>query len=169
MGAENINIGPCTVHYDGQDLGLTKGGVVFKAETETYSSTVDQFGTVKVNEKIIGRSCSATVPLVETTLDNLIRVMPGATSVGAGAERRVDVGSGIGTDLLAGAKKLILHPIEAGTSKEHDVIIHLASPKGGIEFAFEVNKERIFNVEFAGFIDTDTGLIFSVGDESASA
>jgi hypothetical protein len=81
---KNVKLGVCTVTFDGVDLGYTKGGVEVEVQTETKQVTVDQFGTSPINEYIMGRSVMARVPLAETTLENLVRIMPGSTLVATG-------------------------------------------------------------------------------------
>ena len=78
---KNVKIGVCKVTYDGVDLGYTKGGVEVQVETETYEVTVDQFGMSPINEYIQKRTVSVTCPLAETTLENMVKIMPGATLV----------------------------------------------------------------------------------------
>lgn len=78
---KNVKLGTCNVFFDGKDLGLTKGGVEVEVATSTHEVTVDQHGNTPIGELITGRTVSATVPLVETTLDNLLSIMPGSTLV----------------------------------------------------------------------------------------
>ena len=80
----NVKLGVCRVIFDGVDLGLTKGGVEVEVATETYKVEVDQFGKSTINELIMGRTVSAKVPLAETTLDNMVAIMPGAALVQTG-------------------------------------------------------------------------------------
>lgn len=84
---KNVKLGVCLVTYDGVDLGYTKGGVEVEVKTETKKVMVDQFGQSEINEYILGRTCSIKVPLAETTLGNMTRIMPGATLVGTGAAK----------------------------------------------------------------------------------
>jgi hypothetical protein len=84
---ENVKLGVCTVLLDNQDLGFTKGGVTVEVSTETHPVTVDQMGSTPIDELIMGRSVSATVPLAETTLENLVKIMPGATLVTEGGTK----------------------------------------------------------------------------------
>jgi len=86
MGTENVKLGVCSVNFDGVDLGYTKGGVEVEVSTDTYKVMVDQFGESEINEIIMKRSVKARVPLAETTLENLVRVMPGATLVDTGTK-----------------------------------------------------------------------------------
>lgn len=80
---ENVKIGVCTVTYDGVDLGYTKGGVTVTVTTEKHTTTVDQFGNTPVGDTIMGRNVVAKIPLAETTMENMVRIMPGATYVQA--------------------------------------------------------------------------------------
>jgi hypothetical protein len=82
---KNVKLGVCQVFFDNIDLGYTQGGVEVAVSTETYKSEVDQFGKTPINEFIQGRQVSVKVPLAETTLRNLVRIMPGATLVTDGA------------------------------------------------------------------------------------
>jgi hypothetical protein len=74
----NVKLGVCRVIFDGVDLGLTKGGVEVEVATETQKVEVDQFGKTPINEIIMGRTVSAKVPLAETILENMVKIMPGA-------------------------------------------------------------------------------------------
>lgn len=80
----NVKLGVCTVIFDGLDLGYTKGGVEVEVSTNTHEVKVDQFGDTAINELIMGRTVSAKVPLAETTMNNLVSIMPGATLVADG-------------------------------------------------------------------------------------
>lgn len=83
----NVKLGVCKVFFDGIDLGYTKGGVEVDVSTETHKVEVDQFGKSPINELIMGRSVKATVPLAETTVENMARIMPGATVVATGGAK----------------------------------------------------------------------------------
>lgn len=81
---KNVKLGVCGVVFGGLDLGYTKGGVEVEVTTETHEVNVDQFGKTAINQYIMGRDVSAKVPLAESTLDNMVAIMPGAviTTVG---------------------------------------------------------------------------------------
>lgn len=84
---KNVKLGVCKVFYDGVDLGYTQGGVDVTVKTETHKVNVDQFGKTTINEVILSRDVTAKTPLAETTLENLVKIMPGAvlTEVGGTA------------------------------------------------------------------------------------
>lgn len=275
---ENIKLGVCRAYFDGIDLGLTKGGVEVSVSTETYKVEVDQFGKTPVSELIMGRSVMARVPMAETTLDNMVRVMPGATLVETGGTaatgtitvttnptagqtvivngetftfrtgsaplandvligaasantasnlaaklnastspkvalanytvatatvtvtygskgtegntftlaagtsaatvsgatltggtnptaRRVDVTTGVEQPSLINlARELRLHPLSKPDSdKSEDFIIPLAATAGALTFAYQMEAERVFNVEFTGYPDPATRRLFTFG------
>lgn len=76
---KNVRLGVCRVIYNGVDLGYTQGGVDVSVKTDTHQVNVDQFGKTPINEYIQGRTVTAKTPLAETTLDNLVAIMPGAS------------------------------------------------------------------------------------------
>ena len=76
---KNVKLGVCKALFGGVDLGYTQGGVEVTVQTETHKTTVDQFGKTAINEYILGRNVTVKVPLAETTLDNMVAIMPGAT------------------------------------------------------------------------------------------
>ena len=75
---DNVKLGICSVLFDGVNLGFTKGGVEVEVATMTHEVKVDQLGESVISEILTGRTVSATVPMAETTLDNLARIMPGS-------------------------------------------------------------------------------------------
>jgi len=279
----NVKLGVCQVFFDGVDLGYTKGGVEVTVSTDSYKVNVDQFGKSAISEVITGRNVMAKVPMAETTVENLVRIMPGAVLVSTGGtaasatftptgnvtanqtlnvngtvitakasgaiaannefnlgvsvaatlialrdfinastdanlalvtasasatvltvtadekgvagnsftiatgtwtgtvsgatfsggadatKKRVDVTNSIGTDLLTIAKELRLHPTnKIASDKSDDFIIPLSATAGALQFAYKLEDERIYNVEFTGYPDPTTKLLFSVGDPTAT-
>lgn len=276
---KNVKLGVCRVYFDGDDLGLTQGGVEVAVSTESHKVTVDQFGKTPINEYIMGRTLTVKCPLAETTIENMVKIMPGAvlTSVGGVAafgtytlsatapianetvvingvtftfkvapvgqlqvkteatsalaaanllaklnacttpavsladytllglaitatyeaqgvagnaftlavgtstgtvsgatlangveatSKYVEVDHGVGQDLLATAKELRLHPTaKAANDFSDDFVIGLANTPGALNFAYKLDAERIFNVEFSGYPDPTTGKLFYVGDK----
>jgi hypothetical protein len=274
----NVKLGVCRVIYDGVDLGLTQGGVEVSVQSESHKVEVDQFGKTVINEYVMGRSAMVKVPLAETTMENMVKIMPGAelTEVGgaqatgtitfadealandiitingvvftckaspsgdyefapgldatasaanlvaklnassnlaveaatyspvagvitvtygdkgvvgntftlgenssvvsvSGATltggvdpttKFVEVSHGVGLDLLASAKELRLHPTaKADADKTDDFVFPLANTPGALQFAYKLDQERIFNVEFTGYPHPTTGKLFYIGNK----
>lgn len=172
MAQENIRLGTCRISYNGKDLGLTIGGVEVEVTTNTHSTTVDQFGETIVEERITGRNITVRAPLAETTLENMVAVMPGATLVEDSTDstvKKVEVSTGVGTSLLSNAYELVLHPIDkAPDDASEDLIVPLAATPGAMSFAYKHDEERVYNAEFKGYPDAN-GLLFIYGDKAASA
>lgn len=169
---QNVKLGVCRVTFGGTDLGFTKGGVEVSVETQTHEVTVDQMGDTPINEYITSRSCTVTVPLAETTLENLVKVMPGATLVTDTQEtskKYVTVPTATGQSLLKVAQTLVLHPIaNADNDKSDDFTVMRAATAGAMSYSYKLDDERIFSCEFKAYADED-GNLFKVGDTSAVA
>lgn len=284
---KNVKLGVCRIYLGGLDLGYTKGGVEVTVKSETHKVQVDQFGKSTINEYIMGRDVSVKAPLAETTIENMVATMPGATmqatggavasgtitittnpstgdtiivngytitfrtaaslpsevTIGgsaaatatalaavlngltdqkvaqavysvagavvtvswghkiiggtsgvkaaagnaftlnagtAGAKvtlsgatltggsdptsKSASVTNGVGTDLLKIAKELRLHPVgNADSDLTDDFVIPLAATAGGLTFAYKLEDERIYNVEFMGYPNPTTGVLYTVG------
>lgn len=169
----NIQLGACVVKFGGEDLGLTKGGVEVTIATTTYKVTVDQFGGTEVNEYITGRTASVKVPLAETSLDRLQVAIPGSTLVTDAVtptKKKLQGLTATGSSLRTLADELILHPKPlVSTDKSQDFTLPIASPKGDFSFSYKHDEERVYTVEFMGYPDLTTGLLFVIGDPSATA
>lgn len=285
----NVKLGVCNVFFGGQDLGYTKGGVEVSVTTETHKVEIDQFGKTPINELVMGRDLKVKVPLAETTLENMVAIMPGAvitetggtvatgtitsvtvpiagtdtvtvnnqiiafvaaspadneciiatgtwsaanqaialcamlnasnnpliaaatyavagavitakfgnfviygtngaksiagnlfgliassakftvsgTTLTGGVDstaKKIAVTTGIGTDLLAIAKELRLHPVsKASTDLSEDFIVPLAGTGGAMNYGYKVDDERVYNVEFTGYPSPVTGNLYKVG------
>lgn len=169
----NIKLGTCKISFGGEDLGLTLGGVELTVETTTHETKVDQFGETVVNEIITGRNVSVSAPLAETTLENLVRIMPGATLITDATDptkKRVEIKTGIGESLMDSAMELVLHPIALPDSDvSEDVTIPKAATAGAMNFAYQLDQERVYNTEFKAYPDPETGLLMNFGDKTAAS
>lgn len=170
--AEAVQLGTCSVTFNATDLGLTKGGVEVSVATTTYKITVDQFGLTEVNEYITGRTATVKVPMAETDLTKLAAVIPGATLVTDAVtptKKKLTVGSSVGVSLRAFADELALHPIALDAADlTQDFTLPIAAPKGEFNFAFKLDEERVYNVEFTGYPDLSTGVLYVIGDQTAA-
>jgi hypothetical protein len=67
-------------------------------------------------------------------------------------------------DLLAIAQELRLHPInKAAGDLSEDFIIPLAGTGGALNYAYKVDDERVFNVEFTAYPDPVTKKLYTFG------
>ena len=166
---DTLEMGPCTVSFKTADLGLTKGGVEVEFGTEVTPINADQFGDTIINEVVKGRSVKVKVPLAERDLTKLASVIPGSTLVGTGANKKLVIKSATGVSLRALAGPLVLHPKDkAANDKTGDVTIPLAISKGDFQFAFKHDDQRVYSVEFTGYVDLTTDELFTLGDPAAA-
>lgn len=170
---QNVKLGACSVTWKGTDLGYTKGGVEVEVSTAKKKIMVDQFGETDVNEYILGRSITVRVPLAESDLTILANVIPGATLVTDSVDSsklRIDAPSAAGVSLRDLAGALSLHPYDQPASYvDEDVTIPLAAPSGDFSFSFRHDEEKVYAVEFTGYVDNSTGLLYQIGDLTATA
>jgi len=163
-----VQVGPCSVTFGNTDLGLTKGGVKVEVTVDSYTVNVDQFGDAAIDEYIKGRAVKVTVPMAETDLNKLLAVIPGATLVGT-TTKKLLVPTATGTSLRSVAQQLICHPIgRVASDKSMDFTVPLAACKGGFSFSYQLDGERIYEIEFTGFVDLNTSQLYIMGDPSAS-
>ena len=150
----NINIGACSVNFKGVDLGHTKGGVTVMYNPEYATKTADQYGNTPLDKNLIGEDLRVRVPLEESQVANLAKMIPLGTLDGAG-DGRLTIGKDAGASLLAQAGQLVLHPlVNSAGDLSQDVVLHKAVVDSSVEIPFLVDDYRVSEVEFAGLIDT---------------
>jgi len=165
---DTLEMGACTVSFKGTDLGLTKGGVEVTFGTDITTTSADQFGDTAIDDVIKGRSIKVKVPMAERDLTRLASVFPGSTLTGTTSKKLV-INAATGQSLRALAGPLILHPkARDAADKSADVTIPLAMSKGDIQFSFKHDEQRVYSVEFSGYVDLATGQLFTLGDPAAA-
>jgi hypothetical protein len=166
----NIKIGSCSVFLGGVDLGHTKGGVTFSYSPEYTDITADKYGNTPIDKVLTGEILTVTVPLAEPQVARIKEIIPLSTEVGTNG--RATIGKVAGSRLLAQAAQLVLHPLNnAANVLTEDIVLHKAVVHGEVSMNFEVDNERVVEVEFIALIDTtksDGNLLGFVGDSTAS-
>jgi hypothetical protein len=172
----NVPIGPATVEFgestDKITFDITKGGIKFQATTNKQDITVDQYGDTPVKSIMKGRTCEVTVPFALHDLDKLSKVIPNSVLTKSGTapneKKKLVVKAQAGTDLLAGAKKLIIKPTDPSATANDWITVPLAGAIADPEYTFDSDNERVVNVTFVGYPDTATGALFILGDETVT-
>jgi hypothetical protein len=163
-----LEMGPCDATFKGTDLGLTQGGVQVQFGTTTKPVKADQYGESVIDNVIDGRTIKVTVPMAERDLTKLVAVFPGSTLVGT-TTKRLEINAAVGTSLRALAGELVLHPHDRpSTDKSADLTVPLAMCAGSLNFTYESGKQRVYAVEFEGFVDLTDGSLFNMGDPAAA-
>lgn len=175
MAGINVPIGPATVEFgetgDLTVFDITKGGIQFQATTNKQDITVDQYGDTPVKSIMKGRTCQVTVPFALHDIEKLSKVIPNSTLVTDATtptKKKLTVKSQSGFDLLGAAKKLVIKPTDASASANDYITIPLAGALADPEYTFDSDNERIVNITFVGYPDTD-GTLYILGDTTATA
>jgi hypothetical protein len=104
-------------------------------------------------------------------LEKLSKVVPNSTFTKSGTapneKLKLVVKAQAGTDLLAGAKKLVIKPTSPGTTANDWVTIPLAGAITDSEMTYDSDNERIQNITFFGYPELETGELYIFGDETA--
>jgi hypothetical protein len=150
---KNVKVGVCKVFFDGNDLGYTKGGVEVEVSTETYKVEVDQFGKSPISETIMARSVKAKVPMAETTIENMVRIMPGATLVqtgGAKATGTITVATNPSANDTINVNGVVL-TFKAVAPGMHDVLIGVDASATAANLAAKLNASTDVRLATATF------------------
>lgn len=168
---EKIELGPAIVEFGEADKTIfetTIGGVNFTIETQYREQKIDQLGETVVKKVIIGRNASVTVPFAEKDLDVIPKVVAGSELVTDGTGSKVSIKTGVGTDLLTIADKVVIKPVGYESDPDKWVTLPLAYPEADLNYAYDNDNERITNITFSATPDDD-GVIAILGDETVTA
>lgn len=163
----NVQVGPCSVEFNGVDLGHTKGGVEVSYEPVYHDVMVDKFGETVVEKYLMGEKWTAKVPLAEFTIDNLKAAMPQGVYAGA-ANSRLTLGAAAGKKATDDAAQLVLHPLNEGT-RRHDVVFHKAFVASSIVLVHKTDEEKVIEVTFEALLDeskADGNYLGLIGDST---
>jgi hypothetical protein len=166
----NVQIGVQKISYGGVDLGHTDGGCEFAYEPEYTDIVVDLYGNTVVDKALTGEVVRVTVPLAETTLDNLKAAIPTATLVEdtTNGKKKLTIGSQAGKRLAEQAKELVLHPSWLPDSdKSLDITLHKAVIASEVALPFRKDEKTVYEVEFVALIDEDKedgNLLATIGE-----
>lgn len=166
---DNVKLGPCSVKFNGVDVGHTKGGVTVSYEAEYHDVQVDKYGNTVAEKVLLGEVLKATVPLAEHTIANMLVAIPAATSAGGGD--RATIGKDAGLRMSTVAAELVLHPLANDVADlSEDVGLHKAVSAEGIEWKYAADGERMAEVVFHALLDetkTDGNRLGFIGDSTA--
>ena len=164
----NVQVGVCSVTFNGVDLGHTKGGVEVTYAPEYHDVTVDKYGNTVVDKYLMGEKLTAKVPLAEYTIANIHKAI-GQSGVAGAADARTTIGAVAGKKASTVAASLVLHPIGEGT-KRHDIVFYKAAIVSELTLRHAVDEEKIIEVEFEALLDetkADRNYLGMIGDSTA--
>lgn len=175
INTDNIKLGPCKVTFDVGGTPVvfetTQGGVVLTYEETTRAVNIDQYGTTPAKEIVTGRTATIAVPFAEYDLTKLASIIPGATLITDGTtatKKQVVINAANVIDLLDYAKEVKLEPLSADATANDAVTLFKAAPRPQLSYTYNYDNERITNVTFTAYPDTD-GNLLAFGDTTAVA
>lgn len=163
----NVQLGACSVSFNGVDLGHTKGGVEVTYEPTYKDVTVDKYGETITQKYLTGEKMSVKVPLAEYTIANLKVAMPQGTFAGA-ANSRLLLGHSAGVQATASSAQLVLHPLNKGT-RANDVVLYKAYVASAITLNHKIDEEKVVEVTFEALLDetkSDGNYLGMIGDST---
>lgn len=141
-----VRMGVCSVTFNGIDLGYTKGGVKVSYSADSVEKTVDQ-EDAPIGEIITKQKFEVKVPLAEHDLTKLVELLPNATLYTSGTtKKRIELSGEAGTDLMNSTAVLTLTPLSGDANDS--ITLKYAAPKANMEFAFEKENVRVFEITF---------------------
>jgi hypothetical protein len=129
----------------------------------TYAVDAVMAGKINVTYDMTGTAGNAFT-LAKTAINIAVS---GATLAGGtvSTKRKVTVTSATGVSLYSSAQELVLHPQDkADNDYSEDFIIPLAANAGALKFSYKLDQERLFDLTFNGYPNTQTNVLFIMGD-----
>lgn len=170
---DKIEIGPAIIEYgeSGSDQVIfetTIGGVTLTTETTYRDQLTDQTGQTVVGRRITGRNVSVTIPFGEYELSVIPKIMVGAEAVTDASGTKVNIKTGVGSNLLDAARKAVIKPIAHKDDPNFWVTLPRAFPQTDLSYSYDNDNERITNVTLQSTPD-ENDVVLILGDEQITA
>ena len=165
----NLDIGPCTVNFDGVDLGGTLENATITFKYDKADMKADQYGTSLLDQAVSGMEVTIETSLAETRdKDKLAKVFPNATMVGTSPDA-LAFNDKVATRMEPLSGILILHPIVEGaaTNENFDYYFYKAVPTEESSYVFSPTDQGKMKIVWRVLLDTSTdpARIFRYGDK----
>lgn len=126
---------------------------------------------------LVGRTAQVTVPFAETSLSLFATIIPGASYVsgtGATSGQKAIINTPVGMDLVASLAQALLLTKSIGNTEStlsgDKFRFFKAAPTGRIEFNFDLENQRVYQVEFFAYPDQNQNFALGAfGNATASA
>ena len=165
-----MDIGPCQVFWDGDDLGGTLGNVTVNFKYEKAPLKADQTGSALLDEAISGMEVTIETEFAQVRdKTQLQKLFPNADIGGTTPHFFIDFKDKVATRQLPLAKQLILHPIvEADASKDYDWCFYKAVPSEESQYVFSPTEQAKLKIVWKVYLDLSVtpGQIFRMGDKT---
>jgi hypothetical protein len=152
--------GPCTVVFNGVNVGHTLDGIEFTAERDFADVKVDKYGDTPIDKVLIGNRVMLKFKLAQPDWRQLDLAIPETSSYdGAGVADRTDLGGDAGFSLRSVSAPLVIHPMKnAATDYTDDITIYKAVSYENIEIPYKVDEQQAVEVTMIGLVDESYGV-----------
>jgi hypothetical protein len=151
-------VGPCSIVFNGVDLGHTLDGVEFTAERDFADVKVDKYGETPIDKVLTGTRVMIKFKLAQPNYRQLDMSMPETSSYdGAGTLDRIDLGGDAGYSLRQDAKQLVIHPLKNTGSVVDDITIYRAVSFDTITLPYKIDEQNVVEVNMIGLVDEGYG------------
>jgi hypothetical protein len=163
--------GPCTITFNGVNMGHTIDGITFTAERSFADINVDKYGTTPVDQILTGTKVMLKFKFAQTGWPQLDMAMPETSSYdGAGTLDRIDLGGDAGYSLRADAKLLVIHPMKnVATDLSDDITIYKAVSVEKIEIPYKIDEQQVVEVTMLALVDESYGIGRRLGHIGSAA
>jgi hypothetical protein len=167
-----LDISPCSVtwDYEGTELRLDPylGTVSLKHDDSVAKVYEEAFGDAYVDAVLSGGVVTLDIPMTRSTLEQLEKVLPGATlNVGGDV---LTIKNKCGSDMYVDAKAIAIKPIKdnvVSTTKSQWTIIYKCYPYKAFDLSWDRDKQRVFLVKFMVFPVMESphvGELYQIGE-----
>ena len=161
FNANDLRLGPCSIDFDGVNLGGTIGGVKVKLNQKYTDLKIDQTGDAPIDSVLTSQEYTVELTVAASgDKDKWKIAMPYSSLEVDGVtptNKAIFVNNQIGRQLNSDAAELVLHPLaKADSDKSEDFKFFKAVCKSAIEVEFDSNKQRGLKLEFTILPDFTT-------------
>jgi hypothetical protein len=124
---------------------------------------------------LVGRNAMITVPFAENNVSLFAIIIPGASAVTdsvSSDSQKVIINTPVGLDLVASVAQSLLLTKAIGNTESSDANdkfrFFKAAPTGRIEFSFDLENQRVYQVEFTAFPDATQDFALGVWGDTAA-
>lgn len=166
-----MDIGPCQVIWDTEDIGATLGNVTVNFKYMKAPLKADQTGETLLDEAVSGMEVTIETEFAQVRdKEQLALLFPNATIGGTTPDFYLDFNNQVAMRSLATlAKPLTLHPIvEADASKNFDWTFYKAMPSEESSYVFSPTEQGKMKIVWKVYLDLSVSpyRMFRMGDES---
>ncbi len=158
LDPQNLELTPCRVTWNGNDLGGTLGNVSIKIETELSDLKADQLGTSVIDRKVSGQKYSVEFEIAEVKNKDLWKILFPMNNEVTSGSKAMYFDSQIGYSMVSGAAPLLLHPLSLPNSDTtQDFYFWLTAANAKSEYVYSPTDQTKLKVVFDVYPDFTAG------------